>query len=131
MKVWKLRNQIKIFKILLIMSKNSFKIRIQFIFRYKKHFEISVCNTAPLLVPARAYENQVFVAYANRCGQEGGLTYCGLSCVVDPDGKDRLRAGVDEGLLVAEIDMTDIDISREANPYLTDLRPELYTSPVR
>jgi predicted amidohydrolase len=87
------------------------------------------CNTARVLVPARAYESQLFVAYANRCGKEDNLTYCGLSCIVGPDGKDRLRAGVDEELLVAEIDMTDIDISREVNPYLTDLRPELYTPP--
>ena len=69
------------------------------------------------------------MAYANRCGKEGNLTYCGLSCIVGPDGKDRLRAGVDAELLVAEIDITDVDISREVNPYLTDLRPELYTRP--
>ena len=85
------------------------------------------CSTCQLLVPARAYENQIFVAYANRSGKEGNLTYCGLSCIVGPDGKDRARAGVDDEMLVAEIDMSDIDISREVNPYLTDLRPELYT----
>ncbi|MBW2412443.1 MAG: carbon-nitrogen hydrolase family protein [Deltaproteobacteria bacterium] len=87
------------------------------------------CRTCHLLVPARAYENQIFVAYANRCGQENELIYCGLSCIVGPDGKDRLRAGVDEELRVAEIDVSDIDISRQVNPYLTDLRPELYTPP--
>ncbi len=86
------------------------------------------CRTCQLLVPARAYENQIFVAYANRCGKEGELIYCGLSCIVGPDGKDRLRAGVDEELLVAEIDISDISISRQVNPYLTDLRPDLYTS---
>lgn len=89
------------------------------------------CHTCHMLVPARAYENQIFVAYANRCGKEGDLTYCGLSCVVGPDGKDRLRAGVDEGLLVTDIDLSDIDISRQINPYLTDLRPELYTEPLK
>jgi predicted amidohydrolase len=89
------------------------------------------CRTCRLLVPARAYENQIFVAYANRCGQEDELIYCGLSCIVGPDGKDRLRAGVDDELLVAEIDMSDIDISRQVNPYLTDLRPELYMPPQR
>jgi predicted amidohydrolase len=84
------------------------------------------CRTCRLLIPARAYENQIFVAYANRCGQEGELSYCGLSCIVGPDGQDRLRAGVDEALLIAEINLPDIDRSRRVNPYLTDLRPELY-----
>ena len=85
------------------------------------------CRTSQLLVPARAYENQIFVAYANRCGKEDELIYCGLSCIVGPDGKDRLRAGVDEELLVTEIDISDIDVSRQVNPYLIDLRPDLYT----
>ena len=44
------------------------------------------------LVPVRAYENHVFVAYANRCGREGGLEYVGLSCIVGPDGRDLARA---------------------------------------
>jgi predicted amidohydrolase len=56
------------------------------------------CRVAQLLVPARAYENQVFVAYANRCGHEADLNYCGLSCIVGPDGKDRVRAGTEGGL---------------------------------
>ena len=84
------------------------------------------CHTCQLLVPARAYENQVFVVYANRCGQEGDLTYCGLSCIVGPDGKDRVRAGTKAGLFVTDIDTADITTSREINPYLTDRRSELY-----
>jgi predicted amidohydrolase len=88
------------------------------------------CLVARLVVPARAYENQVFVAYANRCGQEGNLTYCGLSCIVGPDGKDRVRAGTDHGLFLADIDKVDIVASRKINPYLADRRPELYRLPV-
>ena len=34
-----------------------------------------------LLVPARACENRVVVAYANACGQEGAVHYGGLSTV--------------------------------------------------
>ena len=48
---------------------------------------------ARTIVPARAYENQVFLAYADRCGSEGELSYCGLSCVIAPDGSDLARAG--------------------------------------
>ena len=84
------------------------------------------CLVARLVVPTRAYENQVFVAYANRCGQESVLTYCGLSCIVGPDGKERVLAGTDHGLFLADIDRADIVASRKINPYLVDRRPELY-----
>ena len=39
-----------------------------------------------LLVPARACENRVFVAYANACGHEPGIHYGGLSTVAGPEG---------------------------------------------
>jgi predicted amidohydrolase len=88
------------------------------------------CLVARLVVPARAYENQIFVAYANRCGQEGNLCYCGLSCIVGPDGNDRVRAGTDQGLFLADIDKADIVSSRKINPYLANRRPELYKNPI-
>jgi predicted amidohydrolase len=89
------------------------------------------CRVAQLVVPTRAYENQVFIAYANRCGHEADLNYCGLSCIVGPDGKDLVRAGTIEGLFVAEINVADIMASRGKNPYLTDLRADLYQKPVK
>jgi predicted amidohydrolase len=89
------------------------------------------CRVAQLVVPTRAYENQVFVAYANRCGYEADLNYCGLSCIVGPDGKDLVRAGTGEGLFVAEINPAEITAARGKNPYLTDLRSALYLNPVR
>jgi predicted amidohydrolase len=78
------------------------------------------------LVPARAFENQLFVAYVNRCGTEADFDYCGLSCVVGPDGIDRVRAGPDEELVFTDIDIAEIELSRRDNPYLQDRRPELY-----
>ncbi len=48
---------------------------------------------ADALVPARAYESQLFVAYANRCDVEQEPTYCGRSCVVAPTGEVLARAG--------------------------------------
>ena len=89
------------------------------------------CGVAQWVVPTRAYENQVFVAYANRCGHEADLHYCGLSCIVGPDGKDHARAGTAEGLLVAEINVAEMIASRRKNPYLSDLRSELYHKTVR
>lgn len=81
---------------------------------------------ARTVVPARAYENQVYVAYANRCGSEDALTYCGESCVVGPDGADLARAGSGEELLLADIDLARLATSRAANTHLGDRRPELY-----
>jgi len=83
------------------------------------------------LVSARALENQTYMIYANRCGVEADLTYTGLSCIVDPEGRDLARAGQGEELLLADISREAIARARELNPYLRDLRPELYVSPVR
>lgn len=81
---------------------------------------------ARTIVPARAYENQVFVAYADRCGVEGELSYCGLSCVIAPDGSDLARAGRSEGLILADLDLDRLKQSRALNTHLTDRRPHLY-----
>lgn len=81
---------------------------------------------ARCLVPARAYENQLYLAYANRCGREGELTYLGQSCIVAPDGADLARANAGEALLVGDLDRRRMVQSRAINTYLADRRPELY-----
>ena len=81
---------------------------------------------ARTVVPARAVENQVFLAYANRCGREGDLRYCGQSCVVGPDGADLTRAGRGEELILADLDRDRLSAARRDNTYLADRRPELY-----
>jgi len=86
---------------------------------------------ARTLVPARAFENQVYVAYAGMCGSERGLGYCGLTCIVGPDGRDLARAGPGPALLFADIDPSAVSKGRQSNPYLSDRRPELYSEPVK
>jgi len=54
------------------------------------------CQIANHVVPARAYENEIYLAYVNRCAVEGNLEYCGLSCVIGPDGDDIVRAGSED-----------------------------------
>lgn len=83
---------------------------------------------ARMLVPARAFENQVYVAYAGLCGRERNLGYCGLSCIVGPDGRDLARAGSDPSVLFADIDPAAIPKGRLANPYLSDRRSEIYAA---
>lgn len=75
------------------------------------------------LVPARAFENQLFIAYANWTGEGAGLTYCGLSRIVGPDG--RVLSGSGE-VRYASVDLGEIPKAREFSPYLADRRPELF-----
>lgn len=81
---------------------------------------------ADTLVRARAYENQIYLAYANRIGSEQELDYLGRSCIVAPDGLDLARAGRDETLITADLDTLRLRTSRKINTYLRDRRPELY-----
>ncbi|MFK0249035.1 carbon-nitrogen hydrolase family protein [Amycolatopsis azurea] len=81
---------------------------------------------ADTLVPARAYESQLFVAYANRCDTEQDLTYCGRSCVVAPTGEVLARAGSGPELISADITRDALAASRLENTHLADRRPDLY-----
>ncbi|UST58453.1 carbon-nitrogen hydrolase family protein [Pseudomonas moraviensis] len=81
---------------------------------------------ADVTVRARAFENQCYVAYANYCGHEGDIQYCGQSSVAAPDGSRIALAGLDEALIVGELDQQLMNDSRQANRYLSDRRPELY-----
>lgn len=83
-------------------------------------------RVAELLMPARAAENGCFVVYANRCSRENHTAYAGFSTVAAPDGSVIARAGRDEELLFANIDLPAFRRVREANPYLDDRRPEIY-----
>ncbi|WP_410661645.1 carbon-nitrogen hydrolase family protein [Amycolatopsis sp. lyj-112] len=83
---------------------------------------------ADTLVPARAYESQLFVAYANRCDTEQELTYCGRSCVVAPTGEVLARAGAGPGLISADVGRAALLASRTENTHLADRRPELYSA---
>lgn len=70
------------------------------------------------LVPTRAYENQLFVAYANFCGTEGALAYGGLSCVATPDGAGLVQAGRDTELLLATLTPAHLARGRALNQHL-------------
>ncbi|MEU9360494.1 carbon-nitrogen hydrolase family protein [Streptomyces sp. NPDC048301] len=83
---------------------------------------------AEAVVPVRAFESQLYVAYANRAGREGEFDFAGLSCLAGPDGAARVRAGRGEELLVGEVDPGLLSASRADNPYLRDRVPGLYGS---
>jgi predicted amidohydrolase len=83
---------------------------------------------AESLVPVRAFESQLYIAYANRTGHEGEFEFTGLSCLAGPDGTARARAGRGEELVIGDVDPVLLGASRENNPYLRDRRPGLYGS---
>ena len=78
------------------------------------------------VIPARAYENQVYLAYANHSGMENELAYIGQSSICGPDGAVLAMAGDGEELLFASTDPAHHAAIRRADPLLADRRPELY-----
>ncbi|MFN7024050.1 MAG: carbon-nitrogen hydrolase family protein [Pseudorhizobium sp.] len=74
------------------------------------------------MIPVRAFENQVFVAYINHCGADDQFSYAGLSRIAAPDGTLIAEAPAKgEALIFADIDILDFATSRSENTYLTDL----------
>ncbi|PBQ16928.1 carbon-nitrogen hydrolase [Pseudomonas congelans] len=84
-----------------------------------------VCDVT---VRARAFENHCYVVYANYCGSEGEIRYCGLSSICAPDGSRPVLADQDEALLVGTLDKSLLAQARTANDYFLDRRPALYAS---
>ena len=72
------------------------------------------------VIPTRAFENGVFMLYANYSGKEKKSEYCGRSCIVDPTGRDIARAGHNEEILVATLDCSAVQSARSRLPFLTD-----------
>jgi predicted amidohydrolase len=71
-------------------------------------------------VPTRAFENGVFLLYANYAGREDDWAYLGASCAIGPDGSEVARAGSGEEMLRADLDFGLIAPARATLPYLTD-----------
>ena len=85
-------------------------------------------SVARVLLPARAYENRVALAYANHHGPAAdGGTFSGGSLVVGPDGEVLAAAGAEgEALLVVDVDADDLRRAREVVDYLPLRRAETY-----
>ncbi|OLS64524.1 carbon-nitrogen hydrolase family protein [Pseudomonas putida] len=80
-------------------------------------------------VRSRAHENQCYLVYANYCGAEGEIEYCGHSSIIGPDGSILAMGGRDKVLLLADIDLQKVANGRASTPYLQDLRAELHSAP--
>jgi N-carbamoylputrescine amidase len=81
---------------------------------------------------AHAIANGVFVAAVNRVGREDGIRFWGQSFVADPFGRVLARASDrDEEVLVVDCDLTGIERTRRAWPFLRDRRIDAYADLTR
>lgn len=76
----------------------------------------------PVLLQARAIENQCFMVGVNRCGIDPVSPYPGLSCAIDPWGKVLVEAGDTETVLTCELDPLAVSDAREKFSALKDRR---------
>lgn len=80
---------------------------------------------------SHAIANGVYVAVANRVGHEGdrddGITFWGQSFISDPAGEVIKRGEMDpEQIVIAEIDLSRLDVQRTHWPFLRDRRIDAY-----
>jgi predicted amidohydrolase len=79
------------------------------------------------IVPSRAFENGIAIAYADHAGGDDRFRYAGRSCIAFPDGSDGARApAAGSAVLVADYQPESFSKARLANPYLKDRRPALF-----
>ena len=84
------------------------------------------------LAMATAGQNGVAMACADRVGVERDIRFIGASIIVGPDGWPLAgpASGTDDELLVADVDLDDIEVSRRSTPrnhLLNDRRPDAYS----
>lgn len=85
-------------------------------------------DTWELPLQARAYENGVFVVAVNRAGDEHGRQHIGKSMIINPVGAEIMALSKTDGdeLLVATLDLGDVDRAQKSLPWWRDRRPDLY-----
>jgi N-carbamoylputrescine amidase len=81
-------------------------------------------------LPARAYDNSVFIVACNQTGDNGmGLQFPGLAMVIDPSGSVLMKnISGDETILITDLSHTMLDNirSHRMRYFLPNRRPELY-----
>lgn len=91
-------------------------------------------------VRARAYENSVFIAAANRIGEDVTLNFGGESMVVGPRGQihaslanetDPESGAPLEGFAVARVDLDEVRKFREEFQFIQNRQPAVYKALVR
>ena len=77
-------------------------------------------------IRVQAMQNAVFVAMCNRVGREDAMDFAGQSLVADPYGNLVVKAGNEEGLISAELDLSLARKRKKEVPWLDLRRTDLY-----
>ncbi|NTW85713.1 MAG: carbon-nitrogen family hydrolase [Holophagaceae bacterium] len=81
------------------------------------------------LLAARAIENQAAICGVNRVGRDGaGLDYPGASALHDCFGEVIASGDATEGLIIGDLNLTQLRAWRQRFPALQDRRPEVYAA---
>jgi predicted amidohydrolase len=89
---------------------------------------------------ARAYENAVFIAGANRVGEDVTMTFGGESMIVGPRGEihaslagstDKDSGEPQEGAAITRLDLDQVREAREEFQYIQNRQPTVYKAVVR
>lgn len=104
------------------------------------NWEAATIDEWKTYIRARAYENAVFVAAANRVGEDVTLNFGGESMVVGPRGQvhatlasetDPASGAPLEGFAVARIDLDEVRKFREEFQFIQNRQPIVYKALVR
>ena len=93
---------------------------------------IDTAESWQTVMRGQAIASGVFIAAANRVGEENGVRFYGSSFICDPTGKVLAQASRDkEEVIVADLDAYTFDHWRELFPLLKQRRPETYEALAR
>lgn len=78
------------------------------------------------LLTARAIENQCYVVACNRAGKDPNNEFAGHSLIIDPWGNILAEGDEQETVIVANIDINEVQDVRARIPIFADRRPDVY-----
>ncbi len=78
------------------------------------------------VIPGRSVENSIYLAYCNLVGVHGSLVFGGGSMLCGPRGEE-IASGrpLEEDVVEAEVDLSDLDVARRFRPTVRDTRVEI------
>lgn len=78
------------------------------------------------ILPARAVENTIYVAYANAVGTQRNLVFWGGDTVISPRGFVMAKGKYfKEEVITTKIDVATLELARRLRPTVKDTRPEI------
>jgi predicted amidohydrolase len=77
---------------------------------------------AEKVVPTRAFENGIYIGYADHAGELHGLGFYGGGRIVAPDGEVSAVPVGEEGFVTIDIDLDRVEAAQARLPYLVDSR---------